>query len=245
MGKVSRFSDDLMVEAVENYAKQFPGKIIVTRLAKWSSDNFEGLEGVTRKDFERKRTIKSEKTGKKELADRPAMLRIREINDLRSVTEKIKRNTLLQSSRLNAYFELPGNIQRQLILDTRAQFDAITEKNVQLLRRNKLLEEENKLLREENERLQHEQDKLRKECILIEEKIDHAIRSADEEMRRQVLASFGVSNEGYFMTKYKKTLKLTEEASFDKATSQISSEMKLVEDDTDILLYVIDFDGGM
>ena len=47
------------------------------------------------------------------------------------------------------------------------------------------------------------------------------------------------------MTKYKKTLKLTEEASFDKATSQISSDTKLVEDDTDIFLDGIDFDGGM
>ena len=233
-----------MEQAVESYAKQFPGKIVVTRLAKWSSEYVEGLEGVTRKDFERKRFIKSEKTGKKEQTDRPAMLRIREINDLRSVTEKIRRNTLLQSSRLNAFFELPGHIQRQLILDTREQFDIITDKNVQLLRRNNLLEEENKSLREENDRLQQEQDNLRKECALIERKIDHAIRSADEGMRRQVLASFGVSNEGYFTTKYKTTLSLNEETSFDKAVSRMPFDTELDEDDKDYFLEGIDFDGG-
>ena len=209
-----------MVEAVEKYADLVKGKIVVVRLAEWASSNIPGLEGLSRHDFERKTTVKGKKGGKSKKEDRPALKRIREINELRSVSEKIGKNILLHSSSLDLFFQLPRPEQRQLILDTRELADRLITENVTLTRKDRALEAENKMLREENEALHVMQNKQEKRMSEFEHKLGAAIKKGDERIRKEVLALFGVSDAAFSLAKYKESLEIEEEASISDALSK-------------------------
>lgn len=224
MAKTQKYSDELMIEAVEKYADHNKGKIVVVKLAEWASANMPGLEGISRHDFERKNTIKGKKGGKNIKEDRPALRRIHEINESRSISKKMGKNILLTSSSLDLFFQLPRPQQRQLILDTRAQVDHLIVQNATLTRKDRSLETENKLLRDENDALRLRQNEQEERISEIERKVDAAIKRGDERIRTEVLASLGISDGSFSSVRYKDSLEIKEEASINDVLSRVLIE---------------------
>ena len=129
MGKKLKYSDDQLLSAIVKYADVTRNKIKATELAEWARLNVPGLEDVRDYHFTRPVRIKDEKTGKVSEKKRLCTIRLEEINDARSITSRIKTNTLLRSSNPYEFLELPQTAQRKLILETRAAFSELENNN--------------------------------------------------------------------------------------------------------------------
>lgn len=228
MAKTQKYDDDLLVEAVIKYSESFKGKIKATELAAWAAKNIPGLEGVRDYMFLRTAKVCDPRTKKVKEFPRPCTIRMREINESRSVAAEMHSNVLLKSSDVNDFFYLKQQEQREVILKTREQMDTLCTRNLYLERENKAIQMENKRLHELTTRLNEQLKKLEKDKDKIESYASKIMKITDEEQRKRALKEIGVMENGFSLTKNLEslTLKMEEAFSISRAISGENSEKK-------------------
>lgn len=192
MAKTQKYAEDLLIEAVVRYADVYFGQIKATELAKWASNNIEGLEGVRDYHFLRPVKEKDIKTGKP--VERPKMctVRIEEINAGRRTTTEMNRNVLLNSTNVNNFLNLPVNEQRQAILDTRAQVSKLQSENLKLHRENESLLTKYRVLSDQAEKQEARIEELNRKQEKLRVVVNRAMAVYDDGERRKMLGSIGI-----------------------------------------------------
>jgi hypothetical protein len=197
MAKVSRYTEEQLLNAVVLYANLHPGKIEATKLAQWASQNVAGLEGVNHRHFTRTEEKKDPKTGKITTRIRSCTTKINELNAARSTVSAMNSNSLLRSSNIDKFFSLPVHEQRKLILDTRKQVDMLISENSYLRSDNKIAQEKNRKSSELTEALENELGALKKDHEKLLALVSRAMDSLDKTKRKTMLESIGVCD-GWF-----------------------------------------------
>lgn len=146
MAKTQKFPEELMVEAVIRYAEIHKGKIKLTELAEWASENMEGLEDVRSYMFMRPIMEKDKKTGTVTKRNRPCTDKINEINDARGIRKQLRSNPLLSNSNIDQFLELTRHEQRKLVMKAREDVRELIKNNAVLVREKSILQEENNRL---------------------------------------------------------------------------------------------------
>lgn len=206
MAKISRFSDELLTEAVEKYAKVFPGQIHATELAEWAKQNIEGLEDVRDYNFTRSLTRKDNVTGKTSSVIRPCTELINQVNQSRKKDIAVARNPLITSANLDDFFGFAIPDQRKMILDARKQIDMFSKENVDLERQNKALKEENQKLRIVQDKYTKKLDHLLKNQKALEKKVDQVIAKINNKLSVQELENIGIYEDEVILEKNVKSL---------------------------------------
>ena len=214
MAKTQKYSDELLLTAVIRYSEAFSGKIRASKLARWASENVEGLEGVRDYMFTRPVIVGTAKNGERKYENRPCLDRINEINAARSVTAAMVENALLHSSDPDAFMYLSRPQQRQAIIDTRKQTE-------ELMKQFRASERENRILKSENEKLRELEEQLEEKCAAIQEGMDSlekllksALRFVDEKNRREVLAGIGIEDDHFDFERNFRSLTISAEETF-------------------------------
>lgn len=192
MAKPPKYSDiDLMI-AVQEYAKEFPGKIIISELASWASKNYPTLYGV--KDVNFRRPHRNGKGGK-EIISKPCYRLIKEINLNRSVLGSDSYNPLLQSSSVTAFIDLPQSEQLLSILKTRERVALLSKEKQDLLHECQILRSENKTIRTTVSEISKKIDCLQKDLEHFKETYSMLAMTIDEKRRKKTLAEIGVDED--------------------------------------------------
>ena len=207
MAQKEKFTDDMLTDAVIRYSENYPGKIKVTELAKWASENIPGLEGVQAHNFRGKRKTVNKRTGKAEWTVLGAFERIQTINRVRTGKAAVRANELLRTSDPDVFMSLPKPEQRRQIIEIRGQYEKLADENRTLCRQNGFLESENIGLREEIEKLQEKFEAIQERQNMIDKKISHMVKFVDGEKQREVLSSMGVMDGGFDLEKHQLSLK--------------------------------------
>lgn len=240
MAKKQRYTEEQLLDAVLRYADVYQGKIQYSKLAKWASENIEGMEGIRDYIFQRPIIERDPKTGKITEVPKECTKRVEQINDSRSTSHAIKTNTLLHSSNVSAFFDLPRSTQIELIMKTRELVDKLSASN-------KYLKNENQAIKSENERLSSDQEQLSARLADISKKQNTLFRSlnavlaeGDEAKRRQILEAIGVKDNGFDLRKYAQSLSIDvdEAFSFNQAVMQGRRQAVITDED---LMSGIDF----
>lgn len=221
MAQIQKYSDELLTQAVEEYAKITPGKIKATELAKWAGENISGLKGV--RDYHFTRTVKvKDKKGKTIETSRPSAVMINELNLARSVSAVIEQNPLITSSTIDDFFMLSKGEQRDLILKTREQFEKIKEHNLYLSKENIRIQNENKQIKEKEAALETTLNEMGEQFDRITQLMEQLSSVIDEKNRKAALLEMGITDGDFDFTKFREsmTIKLNEALSISKVTEQ-------------------------
>lgn len=144
MANTTRFEEKIMVEAVQKYYALHKGKIILRELAKWADEEIQELKGVHDYDFSRKSERKNKKTGELVIEERPCFKLIKEINEKEKENDELKKeceklnerfdgkNIILRGKRIDSFFNLDPSVQRQLLRNTREEYEKIQIENIKL-----------------------------------------------------------------------------------------------------------------
>lgn len=214
MAKVQKYSDDLLLTAVIKYADIYHGKIEASKLAAWAKVNIAGLEDVRDYMFLRPQTIKDVRGNKKEV-QRPCTIKINEINNARSVSAGITENVLLKSSDIDLFFSLPRPTQRKLIIDTRAQVDAILTRNAYLEKEYKSVMAENTSLKSNQEKFEAKLDSILKDFKTLQKRVQSWMKHTDEAMRKSTLEKIGIKDGSFDLDKNLEDLSIGIDEAFD------------------------------
>ena len=214
MAQKEKFTDDRLTDAVIRYSEAYPGKIKVTELARWASENVPGLEGVQAHNFRGKRKVVNRRTGRAEMAALEAFERIQAINRVRTGETAVRSNELLRSSDPDVFMTLPKPQQRRQIVETRGFCEKLAGENRALRRQGGVLESENISLREETERLREKLEAIQERQDLISKKISLVMDLVDREKQREILGSMGVMDGGFDLERYQQSLRLDIENAF-------------------------------
>lgn len=206
MAKTQTYTEDQLMDAVVRYAEIYKGKIVVTRLAQWASQNIHGLEGVKNHHFTKDIIVTNPKTGKKQKKRRRCAEKIEELNAERSVSSKIKTNTLLQSANIDAFMDLPEDIKRQLIVETRKQVDELVAANRRLSRENAALSSENKEYKDKTDTLESMLKGIQQRQDTIEKTYVRTINFVDKNNQKETLGRLGVQDDGFDLNQYIRSL---------------------------------------
>lgn len=191
MAQKKIYTDEQLMDAVIRYSESFPGKIMISQLVKWTSENMPEMEGIQPHHFRRKNK-RTDKAGRTVLVNNEAFERINQINTMRSATKAVKSNLLMQSADPDAFFRLPKSLQRKEILEMRGSVEQIISDNTLLSERNKILTAENRELACQNAELGKSLEKIRDAQRAIDRKLSTIIKAVDEEKRVEVLREMGV-----------------------------------------------------
>ena len=208
MARTQKFPEDVLLEAVVKYAEVEKGKIKATELAAWAALNIKGLEGVRDYHFMRPVRNKDSKTGKQTAGKKTCTLRMEEINRARSLTESVKRNTLLKASTVEAFMDQPDYVQRRQIVDTRETVDRILAKNASLTRKNESLHAINRQMKMEITALSEKVESLSRTQTILYRKILFLMKATDEASRKAILAEMGIEDHGMDLDVYTQSLSL-------------------------------------
>ena len=208
MAKTQKYSEDQLLEAVVKFSEVEKKKIKATELAEWCRKNVEGLEEVRDYHFTRSIRERDEKTGKIVERQKLCTLRMEEINKSRSLTVSINTNVLLRASSIDTFMGLPVSAQRQMIAETRETVDKLLIKNANLSRENDALKAENRSLKVQVDSVSDKIDALQKSQSKLIKQVSYLMKSADEAMRKQVLAEMGVEDGSIDLDTYTKSLQV-------------------------------------
>ena len=208
MARTQKFPEDLLLEAVVKYAEAEKGKIKATELAAWAALNIRGLEGVRDYHFMRPVREIDSRTGKQTLIKKSCTLRMEEINRARSLSESVKRNTLLKASTIEAFMDQPDYIKRRQIADTRETVDRILAKNSALNRKNDSLHATNRQLMTAVEDLSKKVETLSRTQTILSRKVFFLMKETDEASRRAILADMGIKDQEIDLDTYTQSLSL-------------------------------------
>lgn len=131
-----------------------------------------------------------------------------EINRARSLTESVKRNTLLKASTIEAFMDQPDYVQRRQIVDTRETVDRILAKNASLTRENESLHLMNRQLKMEVTALSEKVESLSRMQTILYRKVLFLMKATDEASRKEILAEMGIEDQGIDLDVYTQSLSL-------------------------------------
>lgn len=192
MAKTPKFSDEKLLEAVVRYADLHRGKIEATKLARWASENVDGLQGVEGRHFTRPEVKTDPKAGKIVKNIKLCTAKINELNAARSIVSAVSSNVLLKSANVDKFLSLPPQEQRRLILETRNQVDKLIAENVALRAENKAVSAKSQAVSTKTESLEKDMKDLRAEQRKLLVLVARAMDAFDAEERKRMLASIGV-----------------------------------------------------
>lgn len=199
MGKSKNYSDELMLEAVEQYANLNPEKRIKrTELAAWANENIAELEGVHDYDFAR--YVKVIKNGKEIRIDRPCTSRINAINEARAGL-MFKKNYILHSSGPDEFLDLPDLVKRKMVLDARKEFAKIFSKNEDLTIQIRKSEAEKCSMEKEVSLLKGRVDEALKTQEVLAKMLKFYLAKIREYEHLGKLEEIGITNEGVELKK--------------------------------------------
>lgn len=208
MAKTQKYEDAKLLEAVVKYSEQYRGKIEATKLARWASENIEGLEGVEDRHFMRPTTKKDPRTGKLIKQLKLCAIKINEINIARSTVTAMNTNPLLKASNVDQFLKQPINEQRRMILETRSQIDKLVAGNANLRSENKVLATQNQELSAKTELLSYTLEELKNKQEKILTLLSRAMDAFDEQERRKMLEGIGVYDGAFDLNTYVDSLTL-------------------------------------
>ena len=207
MAQKKSYPEDLMLDAVLKYADRTEGKIRLSELAVWASENIAGLKGIKYFHFNAKRTKKDPRTGKKEKSYTEAYLRVQELNRSRENEDILKSNPILHSSDVDAFLELPVTEQRRCFLAARDTVWGITRENSMLKSQNKLLQGEIRETVRRSAELAEVIEKISKAQNTLDRKVTLFLRLVGEEQRKLVMRRAGILDDGFDLLSYETALK--------------------------------------
>ena len=203
MGRTAKFPEDLLLDAVIKYSEIVKTKIKVKELARWSSNNINGLEGV--KDYHFTRLQKDSKTG--EYKKRLCAQRIEELNVVRNTRQRENKNVLLSTVNMNLFFEQDRRIQAKEVQEMR---DIVSEyrRTINFLRQQN--EYYRSLLKEISEKMgvfEVEIKEIMKKQRVLDKKVAEVRRCLNDENIRAQLELIGISDGNFDLVKYNEALK--------------------------------------
>lgn len=192
MAKTPRYKDEKLLEAVVRYADQYRGKIEATKLARWASDNVDGLQGVEGWHFTRPEEKTDPKTGKKIKKTKLCTAKINELNAARNTVTAMNANVLLKSANVDKFLNLPRQEQRQLIIETRAQVDKLIAENVSLRGENKAVAAKTQAVSAHVELMEQQLDSLKADHAKLLSVVTRGMETFDAHKHKKMLESIGV-----------------------------------------------------
>lgn len=195
MARNSKYSEDLMCEAVARYADVERGKIKPRKLAAWASQNVPGLEGIDENHFYRQKM----KNGV--LVKSKCQILIDETNKAREFFVN-KTNYILYATDLTEFHKLPFDMQDAMIRNTRVIVSNLKEQRLKLQKEVKRLECELEL---KNELI----DKMKvfdKDYKTLKRRCDFLLEELNEENCRRLLEKHGIHDDGLSLKEYNNSL---------------------------------------
>ena len=235
MARPPKYSEDDLLIAVHEYAKCHPGKISISKLAEWASENIPALYGVKYADFQRlPRSGNAIKNGQK----KACLLLIKEINQTRMSFNPKRFNVLLNSSDVCEFFNLPQSKQIDDILKSRQYVESLLKKNQTLSQEQRILQEENCTIKKKYMEISHRLEELQKELEQVKSIYSMLEATIDEHRRRKVLANIGVEEGFLDPTKAFESMSLRLEEingmfSFEPTSVSNSRELRKLDTDSD------------
>ncbi|MBQ8983848.1 MAG: hypothetical protein IJ079_09710 [Lachnospiraceae bacterium] len=207
MARTQKYTEDKLLEAVIKYAETTSGKVKATELAAWSRKNIEGLEEV--RDYHFMRPVKEidAKTGEMSERSKSCTTRIEEINRARSLTVRIKKNTLLKASTIDEFMCQPEIVKRHQIAETREEVDKLLARNESLVRNDEAVRRENAYLREQIKILSDKTGVLERDMGRLGRKVTYLMKSVDAAKRKDMLENMGVKDGEIDLDVYMRSLK--------------------------------------
>ncbi|MBE5851273.1 MAG: hypothetical protein E7298_14290 [Lachnospiraceae bacterium] len=202
MGRRPKYSDERLTEAVHQYQKVHKGKIEASELARWASDNCDGLEGVRYYDFTRPLIVVDAKTGKKQNKKKQCTILIEMLNNQRGIGRRPEWNDLLCAADINSILNRTKADQRQLILDAREQHAKLKKTVARLQESNRVLQEENQSLLDKIESLNESFLECEKTQQKLSKQIKVILKSAEHEAQKEALAKQGIFEDGVDLSMY-------------------------------------------
>ena len=202
MAKISQFTENELINAVQSYADANPGITLTARkIAAWANTHIPGMEQLKPYHLTRPSTRK-DRNGKIISTVKPCTRKIEEINHMRAPAMKAKTNVLLTASDTERFFALPKERQIILILETRRTVEELQKKVTYLERKTRALQTESISQAEIQEKLRHvsaAQGKLSAEFQALKKTINDA-------RCRQILASIGITENDIDLDTYVNSL---------------------------------------
>lgn len=208
MGKLQKYDDCLLTEAVIQYEKVHEGKIKISELAKWASVNVEGLEGVQSYHFARPMQVKDKYSHKISTIEKKCTKRINETNAIRNISLSAKRNALLNSSKPDEFFNYPVPAQRKMISDARETFHEVRKENVQIRQLLEIEKRKNESLSVRCIESEKTVSELKKEIYDIKLKINHSMKKNDAKSAEKMLLEIGIGRNKVDLEKYMNSLSM-------------------------------------
>lgn len=222
MARTAKYSDDLLLDAVVQYADCFKGKIKATELAEWARNNVVGLEEVS--DYNFTRPIKNVKTGK--LEKKRCTKRIEDLNVSRDTRKRENRNILLSTVNADKFFSLSEREQRACVAQAREIVAEYRSTNIYLRRQNDYL---NRLHLDDVEQFRELEAKIKDITArqsFLEKKVSALTKQTTEEQLRSKLAEIGITDGNFDLIKYNDSLSLdvSEMLNIDKTIRKYEKE---------------------
>lgn len=202
MAKTQKYDEGLLMKALLDYAGIHKGKIKATELAKWANTNIPGLEDVKGYHFLRKGREKDLKSGQTLEVTRPVTERLNALNEERQLKAVVELNPLLRSTDLDAFFTYSRVEQRQMILNTRTQFEKLMAHNSYLADQNVYLKKENTTLMERQTVIEERLDRLAAEIEQFKKKQKGMLVAVDEYMRTKALSDIGIIDKDFDFNRF-------------------------------------------
>lgn len=206
MAKTPKFPDEKLLEAVVKYADQHRGKIEATKLARWASENIEGLQGVEDRHFMRPEEKKDPKTGKIIKTIKLCTAKINELNAARNTITVMNTNVLLKSANVDKFFGFPVHEQRRLILETRKQVDQLIAENRSLRAENNAVAAKTQAVSTKVKSVEEDIKELRADHAKLLILVTRAMDAFDKDERKKMLASIGVCDGMFDLDTYADSL---------------------------------------
>lgn len=248
MGRNTKYSEDVLLEAVVRYADICKTKIVATSLAEWARMNIPGMEDIRYYHFLRPIKYKDSKSGEVKERQRLCTERIAEINNARSLIKSDDINILLQSSDPFQLIELPISVQKQVIKDAREKYQVLTKYLLKLQKEKSILDANYRMLEMENEKLIQQFEFLLKENSKLMSKINKAetslngiCKQLEENKAKNKLSEIGITDRGINLEVMRNNLTLSKESAFgiNEAISNVLSDELSDKDETKDINHLI------
>ncbi len=203
MGRTQKFSDDLLLDAVIQYADIEKNKIKASKLAKWARINIAGLEEV--QDYHFTRPSKNPVTGK--LEKKLCTLRLEEINSIRDTRQLENRNVLTSNLNVDSFFVMDDREQRKEIMEMREIFFQYRRDNKRLRQRECDSRALVSNMTEKVEAYRASFEKLKKQVVLLEKQVTYIKRVTEEDRIRAYMDRIGISSGDFGDQKYRDAIR--------------------------------------
>ncbi len=244
MGAKQKYSEEKLLEAVVKYAKIYKGKIKVTELAAWASNNIDGLAGVKDYHFTGNVTEINPRTGKKVTRPKKCKVRIEEINKSRHTAREMRTNPLLQASQIDAFLHLPLHEQRSWILETRKQMDMLKAENRELQTKANAESAKTKAVNEQMNQMEERLAQLREKQIDLLRAVKCAMDVLHIDARKATLASIGIKDGNIDLDIYADSLTLDLRDIFDmnRVIRGHAANMEQIDQEIEDMIGEMDFE---